>query len=119
MNCRTRTHVFSSLAVLAAASTVAVAAPKPDQNREPMSIQQRQALSQSMATKNHNFSTPRTMAQAEATERRLPSGAMSIQVPEELWSHLAVREDAQGNLRQIEYSGDTVPVDATEGLDNE
>jgi hypothetical protein len=70
-------------------------------------------------TKGQFVTSPRTMAQADATQIRLANGASAMKLPTELWSHLAVQKDAQGNLHQVETSSDVAPTAIVEGAGNE
>lgn len=118
--------LFPKASCLLAGLAIAIAAPNAiaAQNdakatKEPMSTAQKNALGKSMALKNRNFQSPRTMAQGKATLVRMPDGSLSAQVPTELWNHLSVQKDAQGNLHQVESSDYVAPNSTWEGLDNE
>lgn len=110
--------LLAGMAVAAATPGIAAAQGPAKLHKQPMSIEQRKALGESMAFKNRHFTTPRTMAEANRTFLRRPNGVESVQVPTELWSHLHAQTDAQGNVRIVESSSDAAPA-AAEGLDHE
>jgi hypothetical protein len=97
--------LISGLAVAGAASVAQAAKPS-------TTPQQRKAQAETLVRNHKGFAAtqPRTMAQADTTQVRLPDGTVSVRVPTELWSHLAVQKDAQGNLHQVETSNGTVPT---------
>ena len=79
--------------------------------------QQRKAMAEHMA-RNHqafNATQPKTMAQADATQVRLPSGSVMARVPTELWNELSVQREADGRLRMREADGTAQAVETTEG----
>lgn len=91
--------LVAGLAVAGAASVAQAAKPS-------TTPQQRKAAMENIK-RNHkqfNATQPRTMAQANATKVRLAAGGSAMRAPTELWNHLAVQRDAQGNLRQVETS---------------
>ena len=106
-------HLFWLVAGLAIASAVPAAqAAKPTD-------QELQAKAAKLAAKRDNFKQPRTMAEGEATQVRLASGATGALVPTELWNQLSVEKDAQGKLQVVEADA-TATVEATsEGLSHE
>ena len=92
--------LISGLAIAAAASVAHAAKPS-------TTPQQRKAAVDSIKRNHKQFDAtqPRTMAQANATMAQLPNGAGgAMRAPTELWNHLAVQRDAQGNPHQVETS---------------
>ena len=91
--------LISGLAVAGAASVAQAAKPS-------TTPQQRKAAVETIKKNHKGFAAtqPRTMAQANATMTRLPNGASAMRAPTELWNHLAVQRDAQGNPHQVETS---------------
>jgi hypothetical protein len=59
------------------------------------------------------------MAEASATQVRLPDGTVVVTVPTELWNNLSASTDAQGKTRMHESDGSTATAATTEGLENE
>lgn len=106
--------LLAGLAILATAP--AAFAAKPTQTP-----QQRKASIDLIKQNHKQFSAtqPRTMAQGAATQIRMADGATAARVPTELWNHLSVQKDAQGNLHQVESSDYVAPNSTWEGLDNE
>ena len=108
-----KSNLFWLVAGLAIASAVPAAqAAKP-------SAQELQAKAAKLAAKRHNFQQPRTMAQGEASQARLASGATGALVPTELWNQLSAEKDAQGNLQIVEADGTDAPAASSEGLSHE
>ena len=68
--------------------------------------QQRKAAVETIQRNHKQFSAtqPRTIAQANVTKAPLAAGGGAMRAPTELWNHLAVQRDAQGNLHQVETS---------------
>lgn len=91
--------LISGLAVAGVASVAQAAKPS-------TTPQQRKAAVETIKRNHAGFSAtqPRTMAQANATKVRLAGGAGAMRAPTELWNHLAVQRDAQGNAHQVETS---------------
>jgi len=100
MNHKARTlWLISGLAIAAAASVAHAAKPS-------TTPQQRKAAVDTIKRNHKQFDAtqPRTMAQANATKVRLSAGGSAMRAPTELWNHLAVQRDAQGNPHQVETS---------------
>ena len=97
-------------AALAVAGTAATA-----DAAKPMTAKERAAKSQEIRENHRNFQQPRTMAQAEARIAPLPGGGAALAVPTELWSHLSVQRDAEGNVHLRETEGDATAASATAG----
>lgn len=109
MNHKARTLWLICGLAIACTATASMAAQKGDK-----------AVKQHLpSTKGQFVASPRTMAQADATQIRLANGASAMKLPTELWSHLAVQKDAQGNLHQVEISSDVAPTAILEGASNE
>lgn len=88
------------------ASGAAIAAKPVDQGK--------QAKAAAVAANSRSLPQPRTMAEADATEVRLPDGAVMVLVPTELWSHLSVDRAADGTLKVVEHEGTHAPAAAKE-----
>lgn len=81
----------------------------------PLTAQERQQLSAQDAKKarrseplgaaKKGFIAPATEAEAQAGQRRLPSGGLAQQVPESMMTQLMVTRDANGQLR-IQHAGE-------------
>jgi hypothetical protein len=112
MNCKSILVLASMVLV---GTTAAAHAAKPDNTPE-----QRKAKADHMQRNAPAFKAtqPRTMSQADATQRRIATGGYAVRVPEELWTTLAVERDAHGTLRVVETDGTQAPA-KTEGLPNE
>jgi hypothetical protein len=76
--------------------------------------QDKQAKAAAVAANSRALPQPRTMAEAEATQARLPDGTVMVMVPTELWSHLSVERAADGTLRMVEREGTHAPAAAKE-----
>jgi hypothetical protein len=100
-------------------ATAATAAGDNSQGKQPLSAQERKAMTDKVKQNMRNFRQPQTEAQALPTLVRRADGSEAILVPTELWSHLSVQKDAQGNLKVIEPAVGASVSDVAEGLDNE
>lgn len=102
------------LAVSATASAAGT-----NQGKQPLSAQERKSMSDKVKQNHRNFRQPQTEAQALPTQVRRADGSELIAVPTDLWSHLSVQRDAQGNVNLIEPAVGTTVSNVAEGLDNE
>lgn len=112
---------LSKAGCLLAGLAIAVSAPAALAAKPEQTPQQRKAAIEQIKQNHKQFSAtqPRTMAQGAATLVRVANGGTAARVPTELWNHLSVRKDAQGNLHQVESSDYVAPNSTWEGLDNE
>ncbi len=86
---------------------------------KPMTDAQKKAQAAAVAAKSRNLPQPRTMAEADATQTRLPNGGVMVLVPTELWNHLSVTRDPDGALRLVESEGEAVPARARKEAEHE
>lgn len=105
------------LICIAAGLAVAGAAATADAAKR-LTPQERAAKADEIRQNHASFQQPRTMAQAEARVAPLPDGGTALAVPTELWSHLAVERDAEGNVQLRETEGDATPSATTTGGDD-
>jgi hypothetical protein len=90
-----------------------------DQGNQPLSAQERKAMTDKIKQNHRNYFQPQTAAQAKASTVRRPDGSVSLKVPTELWNHLAVQRDGNGQLHVIEADGTAPAPTLVEGLDHE
>lgn len=76
---------------------------------KPLTPKERAAKAQELRQNHRNFQQPRTIAQAEARLMPLAGGGTSIAAPTELWNHLSVTRDANGELQVVESEGHQAP----------
>lgn len=106
--------LVAALAVVFAGMAPAAQAAKPSPSAKELKAMANQAR------ENHRFfKQPETMAQAAATEVRMPDGTVAMAVPTELWNSLAAEHDASGKLQVREFDGTDAPVIPTKELDHE
>lgn len=65
----------------------------------------KKAKIEKLVNNQRSFQQPRTMAQAEATQVKLPDGTVQVAVPTELWTTLSVQKGADGKLKVMEADG--------------
>lgn len=107
-----KSRLFWMATGLALASTVSVAqAAKPTEK-------ERAAMAERVKQNSKDLVQPRTMAQGEATRVRMADGSAMALVPTDLWNHLVVTTDAQGQLTIHDTDGSSAPV-TTEGSTHE
>ena len=112
MNRKARlTCIAAALAMAGTAATADAA--------KPLTPKERAAKAQELRENHRNFRQPQTIAQAEARIAPLPDGGAALAMPTELWSHLSVQRDAEGNLQLRETEGDATPATTTGGDDHE
>lgn len=90
-----------------------------NQGKKPLSAQERKVMVDKIKQNHRNYFQPQTAAQAKTTMVRQPDGTVALKVPTELWNHLSVQHDGNGQLRVLEADGTTPPTTLVEGLDNE
>lgn len=101
-----------ALAFVAMAPAAQAAKPSPD-------AKELKAMA-NQARENHRFfKQPETMAQAAATEIRMPDGTVGMAVPTELWNTLSAAHDASGKLQVHEADGTDVTVSSAKEFDHE
>lgn len=101
------------------AFAVTASAAGTNQGKKPLSAQERKAMTDKIKNNMRNYFQPQTAAQAKATAVREPDGTVSAKVPTELWNHLSVQRDANGNMHVIESEDTALVTTTAEGLDNE
>ena len=99
--------IAAGLAVAGTAATADAA--------KPLTQKERKAKTAQIKQNHRNFQQPRTIAQAEARVAPLPGGGSALAVPTELWSHLAIERDAEGNVQLRETEGDATPSSTNTG----
>lgn len=109
-----KTRIFWMLTGLAVAGAASVA-----HAAKPLTPQERKAKAQVIIKNHRTFQQPRTMAQTNASARRLPDGTTSAALATELWNHLSVERDAAGQLKIRESDGTIAPSPAAKGADHE
>ena len=103
MNRKTRLLcIAAGLAVGATAATADAA--------KPLTPKERAAKAQELRQNHRNFQQPRTIAQAEARVMPTAGGGTALATPTELWNHLSVTRDADGELQVVEAEGHQAPV---------
>lgn len=79
---------------------------------------ERKSMAQAVASRQRLIKQPRTAAEASRTFKATPNGdGSTIQVPTELWTHMAATTDAQGKITIREYEGDQAPAATDGGLE--
>lgn len=108
---------------LAAAGTAQAAKPiangKPQAVKKPLTIEQKIAMGNAMASSHKPRTAPKTMTQAAKTVVFMAGGGEGAEVSEDLQNYLSVVRDAQGNLHMIETEGAPQPGQLTVGVSNE
>jgi len=99
--------IAAGLAVAGAAATADAA--------KPLTPKERAARTQELRQNHRDFQQPRTIAQAETQVAPLPDGGTALAMPTELWSHLSVQRDADGDVHLRETEGDATPSSTNAG----
>lgn len=99
--------IAAGLAVAGTAATADAA--------KPLTQKERKAKTAQIKQNHRTFQQPRTIAQAEARVMPSAGGGTSIAAPTELWNHLSVTRDANGELQIVESESHqaTVTPEAT------
>jgi len=85
----------------------------------PLTLHERQDMAAKVASRQRLVKQPRTVAEAKPTLVQQADGSAAMQVPTELWSHMAAQTDAQGRVQVREFEGNDLPVVQQEGSTHE
>lgn len=107
-----KAKIFWLATGLALASTVSGA------QAAKLTPKEREAMAAKVKQNSRNVVQPRTMKQAEATRVKLANGAVAVAVPTELWNHVVITTDAQGQPTLHDTDGTAAPA-TSEGSTNE
>lgn len=94
--------IAAGLAVAGTAATADAA--------KPLTPKERAAKAQELRQHHRSFQQPRTIAQAEARVMPTASGGTALATPTELWNHLSVTRDENGELQVVESEGHQAPA---------